>query len=117
MSRPTGWSDWQPFPDPRECDYLHAPFGPGVYELRLRNGQGVLFGIGGNVAQRFSSLLPAPLGSGTRNNSDKRDYVLKHLHYIEYRTMACQTTKDARAVEDTFKARKKIEPAAFVFWT
>ena len=30
------WSDWLPFPDPRQAGYLNAPLGAGVYELRPR---------------------------------------------------------------------------------
>ena len=30
----TGWSDWKSFPDPRKGEYLIAPFGSGVYQLR-----------------------------------------------------------------------------------
>jgi hypothetical protein len=59
----------------------------------------VLFGIGGNVASRMCSLLPHPLGCGTRNNKDKREYVLGYLHQIEYRTLACATRQEAEEVE------------------
>lgn len=68
------WSEWLPFPDPRTGEILHAPIGPGCYELRLANSrQKILFGKGKSVAYRMSSLLPAPLGSGTRRNDGKRD--------------------------------------------
>ena len=84
------WSRWHPFPDPRSEGYLSTPFGPGVYELRNRmSGELVLVGESKNVARRMSSLLPSPLGSGTRNNSAKREYVRRHLGRIEYRTKAC----------------------------
>lgn len=88
----SSWSEWLPFPDPRLGGYLVAPFGPGVYELRRRSsGKPILFGQGRCVAYRMSSLLPEPLGQGTRNNAAKRLYVLEHLDDIEYRTMACST--------------------------
>lgn len=32
----TGWSNWKSFPDPRKGDYLIAPLGSGVYQLRNR---------------------------------------------------------------------------------
>lgn len=70
------WSEWRPFPDPRQGDYLYAPFGPGVYELRHRtSGEVILFGQSGNVAHRMTSLLPRPLGQGHRSNRAKQDYV------------------------------------------
>jgi len=78
------WSEWRPFPNPRRGDYLQAPFGPGVYELRHKStGDLILFGQSKNVAWRMSSLLPAGLGCGTRGNSEKRDYVRKHLADID----------------------------------
>jgi len=94
------WTGWQTFPDPRQCAILHAPFGPGVYELRHRKtGELVLIGIGQNCSIRMCSLLPPPLGAGTRNNSAKRDYVLENLPDIEYRCLACATRNAAAAIE------------------
>ncbi len=94
------WSAWQAFPDPRSGGILTAPFGPGVYELRNRKtDERVLFGMAKNVASRMSSLLPCPLGTGTRNNMKKRTYVCKHLGYIEYRSKPCADGA-AAAVEE-----------------
>ena len=94
------WSDWRPFPDPRRGDYLHAPFGPGVYDVRDREThEAILFGIGRNLAGRMPSLLPEPLGAGTRNNAGKREFLLQHLDKLEYRTMACQSKERAAAIE------------------
>jgi hypothetical protein len=103
------WTEWRPFPDPRQCEYLYAPFGPGVYELRNhRTGQHVLFGRGENVAYRMSSLLPSPLGHGTRNNADKRQYVLQHLPDIEYRTMACASRQETLEFEAALKYSQRF---------
>lgn len=99
------WSQWMPFPDPRTGGILHAPFGPGYYDLRLADsGQKVLFGKGKNVAYRMSSLLPASLGAGRRDNKDKREFVLKHLSSIEYRTITFATEKEAKKFERKLKA-------------
>ena len=105
MSR---WSRWSPFPDPRAGGYLSAPFGPGVYELRNRvSGELVLYGKSKNVARRMSSILPRPLGAGTRNNSAKREYTLKHLADIDYRTKACVDEAVAIAEEQTMRGGNK----------
>ncbi len=94
------WSRWRPFPDPREGEPLTAPLGPGVYELRNRDtDQLILVGISGHCAHRMSSLLPRPLGTGTRNNAAKRTYVRRHLNDIDYRTLACPTRENAARVE------------------
>lgn len=71
------WTPWRPFPDPRTGGILHAPIGPGVYDLRrISTREPVLFGIGARCAHRMTSLLPAPFGCGTRNNQNKRKYLL-----------------------------------------
>lgn len=94
------WTEWAPFPDPRRQEFLNAPLGPGVYELRRREtGELVLRGQGRNCAYRMTSLLPAPLGQGTRNNQQKRDYVFENLQNIEYRSCACETQGDAKELE------------------
>jgi hypothetical protein len=76
------WSDWRQFPDPRKG-------AAGCYNVR-HGKQLILFGMGGHVASRMTSLLPSPLGKGTRNNSKKRQHLLEHLSEIEYQTLACE---------------------------
>ena len=87
---------------------------PGCYELRRgESGKLVLFGVGGHVAKRMSSLLPKPLGTGTRNNAPKRAYCLEHIADLEYRTLPCTTRKDAAEQEKIMKA----EAASYEFGT
>jgi len=94
------WSDWLLFPDPKNKGILIAPFGPGVYELRRVNtNKCVLRGRSKNCAYRMTSLLPPPLGQGTRNNEKKRKYVLDNLKLIEYRFCACTTEEESRELE------------------
>jgi len=103
-------SGWRPFPDPRKREYLHAPLGPGVYDLRhISTKEPVLFGIGGRCAVRMTSLLPKPWGSGTRNNSKKRMYLACFLDDIEYRTMAFDSREQAEAVERAIRRERGNE--------
>lgn len=107
------WTKWAPFPDPRKKEFLVAPLGPGVYELRLKGtGKLVLLGIGKSCALRMSSLLPAPLGQGMRRNFKKRAFVLKNLSRVEYRTCACATITEARLLE-----KQRMVEAEFLFPT
>jgi len=98
------FNEYRPYPDPRKSEYLHAPLGPGVYDLRhIKSKENILFGIGGRCAHRMSSLLPKPLGTGTRNNEKKRNYLLDNIEDIEYRTYACQTREEAVDIERKIK--------------
>jgi hypothetical protein len=99
------WLEWRRFPDPRKLELLTAPFGPGCYELR-DGVQLVLYGMGGHVAERMASILPAPLGCGHRDNRAKREFILDHLGSIEYRTLACATLEEARKCERELKVNR-----------
>ncbi len=103
------WSRWRLFPDPRLQDYLTAPFGPGVYELRIKSTEEpLLFGKGNNCAARMSSLLPSPHGTKTRNNEMKPSDVLQNLGDVEYRTFPCKSGDEAYARETKLKRSKQF---------
>lgn len=94
------WSRWRPFPDPRNCGILSAPIGAGVYELRNSETKAfVLCGISKHTAKRMTSLFPRGIGSGTRRNSKKKDYVWENLPTIEYRTVPTFSREEARSLE------------------
>ncbi|GHT30449.1 hypothetical protein AGMMS49574_10160 [Bacteroidia bacterium] len=81
------WTEWKKFPNPNKGEYLIAPFGCGVYELRnTKTNKLILFGRSKNCAYRMSSLLP--IGQGTRDNDKKIAYVQEHLDNVEYRTFS-----------------------------
>lgn len=104
----SGWSKWEKFPDHLKGEYLNAPSGPGVYQLRdKKTGELVLFGRGKNVAARMTSLIPD--GQGTRNNQDKKDYVRLHLDDIEYRTIPFSTENEAIEFEKYVRERERYE--------
>jgi hypothetical protein len=100
------WSVWRKFPDPKKCEMIVAPFGPGVYELRLDN-EWILVGIGRCCASRMASLLPMDDGgSGVRKNERKRKFVSANIGKIEYRTCACSTRDEAAIIESKFRHSK-----------
>ncbi|HMQ00096.1 MAG TPA: hypothetical protein PKC24_09960 [Cyclobacteriaceae bacterium] len=99
-------TEWRKFPNPEKGEYICAPFGMGVYQLRnAETGELILFGSGNNIAFRMTSLLPPPLGQGTRNNEAKREYVKKFLSNIEYRTVPCLTESEMKENEKILKSR------------
>ncbi len=103
----TGWNEWKAFPNPKKREYLYAPFGPGVYQLRNKEtGEFVLFGTGGHLALRMTSLLPEPYGAGTRHNAGKREYVWKHIEKVEYRTIAFPSKETAKSFESLVKGKE-----------
>ncbi|USO00235.1 MAG: hypothetical protein H6810_06135 [Phycisphaeraceae bacterium] len=105
------WSRWRPFPNPRQLGVLHAPVGPGVYDLRRRSTKKpVLFGIGANVAARLCTILPESKGGAAgRNNAKKRNYVARHRNDIEYRTLATKTREEAADIEREIKRTRGHE--------
>ena len=101
------WSEWLNFPDPRKAGYLIAPFGLGLYQLKdIKSNKFILFGIGKNCSLRMTSLLPKPYGQGVRNNSLKRDYLLKNISNIQYRTIAFVTENEMKETEREIKEMK-----------
>lgn len=101
------WTKWKSFPDPRKQEYLFAPFGLGVYQLRNlkdKEFQFTLFGKGNHLSERMTTLLPKGLGRGTRNNSNKRNYVSDNIASMEYRTIPFDSRENMKQFEDKLKA-------------
>ena len=98
------WTKWKAMPAPEECRSIEGPAGLGVYQIRNKvTDQLVQFGIGINCQKRMKSLFPPPYGSGTRNNSNKREYILKFWENLEYKTLETDTKEDAKRIEDRLK--------------
>ena len=94
------WSKWKPLPSPHNCRQIEGSEGPGAYQLINReSGQFVLFGESVNCQKRMKSLFPEPYGTGRRNNSAKREYVLNHWNKMDYRTVKTDTKKEAVAID------------------
>ncbi len=98
------WSQWKPIPSPEQCRNIDAPIGCGVYQVRNKTTKQLIqFGIGVECQKRMKSLFPKPFGVGTRNNEEKRKYILAYWKMLEYRTMATLTREDAALVEANLK--------------
>lgn len=99
------WSEWKSFPNPEKGEYLCAPLGCGVYQLKnVKTKDFVLFGRSKHVACRMSSLLLS--GCGTRENEEKKNYVTTNLHNIEYRTMPLHDEKEIKEMESYIKTKE-----------
>jgi len=82
------WTKWVPFPKPEEMRQIEAPKDFGVYQLRnTRTNEYVLFGI------------------GTRNNTEKREYVLANHKDIKYRITSTKNREEAKRIEENLKAQ------------
>lgn len=100
------WTNWKPMPSPPDCKNIEGPEGPGVYQIRnIKTDQLIQFGNGIECQKRMKSLFPPPYGSGTRNNSDKRDYILKNWMNLAYRTYPADTREEAARIEADLKAQ------------
>jgi hypothetical protein len=94
------WSEWRPFPDPRKREFLIAPIGPSLYEIRRRSDGGLMIlGRGNNCASRMSTLLPSPFGGGGRNNVRKREFMLLNLEDMDYRCCPLSSEEECRVAE------------------
>ena len=104
------WSKWLPFPDPQKGEYIFAPFGPGVYELRLAKDRSpILFGSSRNIAFRMTSLLSKSAGGqGNRNKKEKQEFVANYIDQIQYRTLPCRTEREAKNQELLLKQSKEF---------
>lgn len=101
------WTVWQPMPKPGNCRAINGPKGPGVYQIRhLETKQLIQFGIGKRCQDRMKSLYPKSYGSGTRNNEDKRMYILENWQVLEYRTLETGSREEAYLIESGIKSFK-----------
>ena len=79
------WTNWIKFSPPEKARDIRGK-GPGIYQIKnAKTDEPVLFGIGSECQKRMRSLMPAPWGSGTRNLSDKREYVYENYKDLVYR--------------------------------
>jgi hypothetical protein len=105
------WSTWKPMPSPEKCREIEGPVDaqgknlPGVYQIR-RNEVLILFGISKSCRRRMKSFFPAPYGTGTRNNTFKRQYILENWNTLEYRYKGTNTREEAKLIEDRIKVQK-----------
>jgi excinuclease UvrABC nuclease subunit len=98
------WSNWKPMPSPETCKQIVGPDGPGVYQIRNKKTQQFIqFGIGTECRKRMKSFFPSPYGTGTRNNNDKREFILINWQQLEYRTLETETIEDAKRIEMKLK--------------
>lgn len=99
------WSEWEPIPRPDDCRLIKGPNGPGVYQIRnAKTKQLIQFGIGKECRNRMKSIFPKPYGTGTRNNEDKRNFVLANWSGLEYRTLETETREEADRIERVIKS-------------
>jgi len=92
------WSAWRPFPLPSRGEYLFAPLGSGPRNREV----GVLVYVGStkSCAYRMASLLPVPIGVGTRDNGEPRANVLANLDGVDYRTPPFEYAAEAADFEN-----------------
>lgn len=99
------WSNWTAMPSPERCKQIEGPECSGVYQVRnKRTEEFILFGESVTCRKRMRSLFPKPYGTGTRNNENKRNYVLANWQDLEYRTVETQTKADAVIIDRYLKS-------------
>lgn len=99
------WTAWKKIPSPENCRLIDGPKGPGVYQIRNRlTAEFIQFGESVNCQKRMKSLFPKPFGTGTRNNEQKRIYILNNWQVLEYRTVQTATKEEAFMIDRFLKS-------------
>ena len=89
------WTDWKSYPDAHYGELIHAPVGPGVYEVcDASTREQVAFGPAPNVARTLSGVL-------MRGKVSWLSYMLfsrpkQDRGALEYRAWPTATLADAR---------------------
>ena len=52
----------------------------------------------------MKSFFPLPYGTGQRNNTAKRQYIMDNWEHLEYRTWETETIDEAKQIEKTIKS-------------
>jgi len=99
------WTPWRPMPSPDDCRKIEGPESPGVYQIRNRKtGEYIQFGESINCKKRMKSFFPKPYGVGTRNNENKRKYILNNWKDLDYRTTSTNTKEEAVKIDRQLKS-------------
>lgn len=81
------WTEWRPFPNPREGGFLMAPLAIGVYQFRI--GEEIIHtNWGMNVAYDISSMFRGPWMPTERADSQLQYFIYHHIEEVEYRCIA-----------------------------
>ena len=81
--------------DPRKLELLTAPFGPGCYQLR-DGVQLLVFGMGGHVAQRMSSLCQLLKGVAPETTKANENGFLTDSAALSIKRSLAQRSKKQR---------------------
>lgn len=99
------WTEWKAMPPPAACRLISGPAGPGAYQIMNKlTHEFIQFGESVECQKRMKSLYPKPYGVGTRNNEDKRLYILENWKKLVYRTTSVNTKADAVTIDRYLKS-------------
>lgn len=99
------WANWKKFPEAEQRDFIDAPTGPGLYEVRyVSSGDLAAFDASSNVAYALSSLRPQArswkrLFGGAANGARNRE--------LEYRTCPAATLGEAKVMAQVLLSRRQ----------
>lgn len=101
------WSNWITMPSPENCRQIDGPKRPGVHQIKnWKTNEFIQFGESIKCRNRMKSFFPKPFGTGTRNNENKRIYVLKNWQNLKYRTIESNSKEEAVKIDRFLKSLK-----------
>src|SRR3954451_16684251 len=90
------WTGWKRFTDAQGAEFVDAPAGPGVYEVRhTLTGRVVAFGHARNVSAALDELRRNG-GVGTFARLFRRQLPASRVSDLEYRVCAASTRSEAK---------------------
>ena len=101
------WSTWNTFHNATRGDFVEAPIGPGVYEVRhAPTGALIAFGHSGNVAGALADIK-VDGGEGGWKSLFRKALPKPNVMELEYRTYPTASRSEARTAAARLKSLRQ----------
>ena len=101
------WTSWKRLPNAERGEYVEAPIGPGIYEVRdVATGDLAAFDASTNVAHALAALRKPPSRPWSKLFGGDRQPV--RGPELEYRTCAASSVSEARYMVQALAGRRQV---------
>ena len=100
------WTSWKRLPNAERGEYVEAPIGPGIYEVRnMATGDLAAFDASSNVAHALAALRKPQSTWSKLFGGDRQPARGPEL---EYRTCAAASVNEARYMVQALTGRRQV---------